>query len=250
MKRKLIFALLALLLCFNLAICVSAAPSTGHLYDDASLIDYSDEAYLIEKLADISGRYDAQLVVAIVDTTQGYGIDDFVDYAYDSMEFGYGEDRDGVFLLVSMETREYRILSNGYAGVAIDPATIDLICDEIVPYLSEGDFVNAIDTFADECAYYLDGYLNGFPFDASGTLTISLVIGVVVGLVAVLIMKGQLNSVQKQNRASEYIRDGSMNLTVQNDIFLYRHVTRTKRQTSSSSGSSGGTARSKGGGSF
>ena len=249
MKRKLIFALLALLLCFNLAICVSAAPSTGHLYDDASLIDYSDEAYLIEKLADISGRYDAQLVVAIVDTTQGYGIDDFVDYAYDSMEFGYGENRDGVFLLVSMETREYRILSNGFAGVAIDSGDIDRIGDIIVPYLSDGAYLAGFESFADECAYYLEGYLYGYPFNAGENFLICLVIGVIAGVTVAFVLKGQLKTVRRQARANAYVKSGSMQLTVCRDIFLYRNVRRSEKASSSSSGSSG-SSRSVGGGRF
>ena len=79
---------------------------------------------------------------------------------------------------------------------------------------------------------------------------IALIIGVVAGVVVALILKGQLKSVRKQHQANAYVRDGSMHLTMSNDIFLYRNVTRTRKQTNNSSGSSGGTGRSVGGGSF
>ena len=43
----------------------------------------------------------------------------------------------GVLLLICMDVREYRILSNGFAGVAIDPDDISKISDEIVKKVDE-----------------------------------------------------------------------------------------------------------------
>ncbi len=249
MKRKIISAFLVLLLCLSMAVMAASAEELL-VVDDANLLTDAQERDLNRKLNEISHTYNAQILVITLDSIEGGSIDYFIEYAYDAMELGYGANHDGVLLMVCMDSREYRILSNGFAADAIESYDIDSISEAIVPDLSGGDYAEAFDTFADECAYYLNGHLNGFPFDAGENLVISLIIGIVVGLIVVLILKGQLNSARKQNQASEYVRAGSMNLTVQNDIFLYRHVTRTKRQTSSSSGSSGGTARSKGGGSF
>lgn len=220
------------------------------LFDDADLLTDSEESELTKKLADISYAYDAQLVVATIGSMDDGDIDSFVDYLYDTMGFGYGENHDGVLLLVCMDPREYRIMSNGYAGVAIDTDTIDLICDEIVGNLSDGDYAGAFHEFADECAYYLDGYLNGFDFDVTGTLGYCLLIGIAAGLIVAFVLKGQLKSVRKEERANVYVRDGSMNVNIMDDIFLYRTVTRKERPKENSSSSSGGTARSKGGGSF
>lgn len=247
--KKILCALLALLLCCSLAVSVFAASDTRFLYDDADLLTQGQEAILTQKLADISEKYDAQIVIATLPSVNGSSIDYLLDYLYDTMGFGYGENHDGVLLLVCMDVREYRILSNGYAGVAIDNGDIDAICDEIVPYLSNGDYSGAFQVFADECAYYLEGYVNGFPFDVGGSLGISLIIGIGIGLIVAFVLKAQLKSVHKQSRAHEYIKDGSMNVNVAYDMFLYRNVTRTRKQSSSSSGSGGG-SRSRGGGSF
>jgi uncharacterized membrane protein YgcG len=40
----------------------------------------------------------------------------------------------------------------------------DRIGDVIVPYLSDGAYLAGFESFADECAYYLEGYLYGYPF--------------------------------------------------------------------------------------
>ena len=249
MKRKLLSILLVLMMVLALAVCVSAA-TDEFVYDAARLVDQQEEAALVDKLEQISDTYDAQIVIMTIDSVNGHDVDDLVDVLYDDMGFGYGSNRDGVFLLVCMDVREYRILSNGYAGVAIDEYDIDDICDEIEPLLRDGDYAGAFNEFADQCAYYLDGYLNGFPFAFTRNLVIALVIGVLSGAFVAYILKSQLKSVRRQERAHNYVKTGSMNVQVRKDIFLYRNVIRTKRESSGSSGSSGGSSRSKGGGSF
>ena len=228
---------------------IAPKPEERLLYDDADLLTDSEEAALMGKLAAVSTGYEAQIVVVTIASMDGGNIDTYDDYVYDSMGFGYGENYDGVLLLVCLDPREYRILSNGFAGVAIEPDDISKISDEIVGDLSDGDYAGAFDEFVDECAYYLDGHINGFPFNAGKSLAISLIVGVVIGLIVAFVLKGQLKSVHSQSRAQEYVKTGSMHVNLSNDMFLYRTVTRTKKQSSSSSGS-GGTARSKGGGSF
>ena len=222
------------------------------VYDDADLLSDAEEAALEQKLMDISHAYDAQLVVCTLPSMDGGDIDSFVDYLYDTMGFGYGENHDGVLLLVCMDPREYRILSNGYAGVAIGPDQIDKLCDFMDTYLPNGHYVAAFNSFADQCGEMLAYYQAGSPFNVGKNLAISLVIGMITGLIVVLVMKGQLKSVHKQYQANVYVKQGSMQLNYTRDIFLYRNVTRTKKQERVESGSSGsgGTARSKGGGSF
>lgn len=218
------------------------------VFDEADLLNDSEELALEEKLADLSNKHNAQIVVCTIESMDGGDIDEFLEYIYDYMEFGYGENRDGVLLLVCMDPREYRILSNGFAGEAIDSGDIDSIGDVIVSDLSDGNYAAAFDAFADQCGYYLDGYINGFPFNFGKNLLICLVIGIVAGAVVAFVLKGQLKTVRKQNQANVYVKPGSMQVTVRNDFFLYREVSKTKKESSSSSGS--GSSRSTGGGSF
>ena len=246
MKRTFLSMLLVAVLCLSLAIGVSAA-TEANVYDYADLLSNAEEVQLSGKLADISGMYDAQIVVMTAPAAEGR-IDTYIEEVYDGMDVGYGENRDGVLLLICMASREYHILSNGFAGVAIDNGDISDIGDVIVSDLSDGNYAAAFDSFADECAHYLDGYLNGFPFNAFKQLMIALAVGVAVGLIVAFILKGQLKTVRKQDQANVYVRKGSMKITSQSDIYLYRTVNRTKKESSNSS--SGGSSRSSGGGSF
>ena len=222
------------------------------LYDEADLLTDSEEVTLVEKLKDVSRACNAQLVVVTIASMDGGDIDSYVDYLYDSMGFGYGENHDGVLLLVCMDPREYRILSNGYAGTAIGPEQIDTLCDFMETYLPNGHYTSAFHSFADQSGEFLEYYLMGSPFKVGKSLAISLIIGIIAGLIVAFILKGQLKSVRKQDQAYGYVKPGSMTVNIQYDIFLYRTVTRTKKQkrVESTSSGSGDTARSKGGGSF
>ena len=246
MKRKLLTMLLVMMLCVSLTISAFAA-SGADIYDEADLLSTQEETQLAEKLSEIGEEVDAQIVVMTVPTSDG-SIDTFVEDVYDSMNMGYGENRDGVLLLVCMDSREYRILSNGYAGEAIGMDQIDAISDAIVSDLSDGDYADAFITFADNCAYYLDGYLNGFPFNTGKNLVIALIIGVVAGVIVAFVLKKQLKSVRQQKQANVYIKSGSMQINTSRDLFLYREVSKTKKASTNSSGS--GSSRNVGGGKF
>ena len=222
------------------------------VFDEADLLSDSEEAALVEKLTEVSHTYNTQLVVATLPALNNGNIDDFVEYLYDAMDFGYGETKEGVLLLVCMDPREYRILSNGYAGEAIGPDQIDTLCDFMETYLPNGHYTTAFHSFADQSGEFLKYYQAGSPFKAGKSLAISLIIGIIAGLIVAFILKGQLKSVRKQDQAHRYVKPGSMTVNIQYDIFLYRTVTRTQKQkrVESTSSGSGGTTRSKGGGSF
>ena len=246
MKRKLLSMLFVVVLCLSLAVSAFAV-SGADIYDEADLLSSAEETQIAEKLSKIGEQFDAQIVIMTVPTSDG-SIDTFVEDVYDSMNMGYGENRDGVLLLVCMDSREYRILSNGYAGEAIGMDQIDAISEAIVSDLSEGAYADAFSTFADQCAYYLGGYLNGFPFNVGKNLVVALIIGVVAGVIVAFVLKKQLKSVRQQKQANVYIKPDSMQITASRDLFMYREVSRTQKQSSNSSGS--GSSRNVGGGKF
>ena len=264
MKKRIISVMLALALCMMMALSVHAA--TNVLADDSDYIEtigqllVLDQAGLLTedevnalntRLSELSSTYNAQIMIMTLDSMEGNDIDEFINYFYDEMNLGYGENRDGVLMIVSMDPREYRILTNGMANEAIGEGGIESISDYIVSDLSDGYYADAFNSFADECEYYLNGYVNGFPFEVGANLLIAVVIGLLAGVVVALILKGQLKSVYKKNEANVYVKPGSMQLTASNDFFLYRTVDRRKKESSSSSSSgSSGSSRSVGGGSF
>lgn len=223
------------------------------LYDDADLLTQDQEAALVQKLEDVSHTYNTQLVIATVPEVDSGDVSDFTKYLYESMDIGYGETRDGVLLLICMDPRAYRIFSNGHAGVAIGPDQVDKLCDFMDTYLPNGHYVAAFHSFADQCGEMLAYYQAGSPFPVGKNLAISLVIGVIAGLIVAFVLKAQLKSVHRQDTAQVYVRQGSMYVDRKSDIYLYRTVVRTKKQEreeTTSSSDSEDTAQTMGGGTF
>jgi uncharacterized protein len=253
MKRKIISALaLVFALCLTLAIpafAESCIPDTA-VVDGAKLLSQEEERELTEKLESISQAYGSRIVIATFYTIGNDDVDDYIQNYYDGNDLGYGATNDGILLMLVMDIREFRILSNGAAADALTLDRIDKITDAITPDLSDGNYYEAFDTFADKCEYYLDGHINGFPFDAGKSLAIALVVGLVIGLIVANTLKAQLKSVRMQTRAHDYLKAGSMQLTYQKDLYLYRTVQQTRKQTSNSNSGSSGGSRNVGGGKF
>ena len=253
MMKKVLSVILAIFLAQ--ALCVSviaedvlliASGNSPLLQDMADLLTDEEETALCQTLQKISVAHGADICVVTIPQVEG-NVESFANTYYDEAGIGHGEDKAGVLLFVSMDPRWVNIVGNGFAAEAIGEDEIESILDAITSDLSNGYYADSFQTFAQKCDYYLDGYINGFPFKFGMNLLIALVVGLIAALIVTGILKGQLKSVRKQDQANVYVKPGSMQLTQSGDYFMYRNVTRTvKQQSSSSSGSS----RSSGGRSF
>lgn len=86
-------------------------------------------------------------------------------------------------------------------------------------------------------------------------LAIALIAGFLLSFIITSVMRGKLKSVHSQPMADSYIKRDSMHLTKQSDMFLYRHVNRSRKPEHDESSYSGGSVthtsssgRSHGGG--
>jgi len=271
MKKQTILAFLLAILTF--CCCIPAVCATGYdgypqelsrVIDGAELLYASEEATLAVHLDEIRARQNMDIVVVTVYSTGGYSPMAYADDFFDYNGYGCGANRDGILLLIAMDSRDWWISTSGYGITALTDAGIDYIGDRIVGDLSAGDYADAFHTFADLCDSFITQAKNGQPFDVynlpkepldmSVVVMISLVAGLVIALIYTGILKGQLHSVQRKPAASEYIRGGSLQLHQSQDLFLYRNVRKTVRQSSSGSGGGGSSVhhsssgRSHGGG--
>ncbi len=224
-KRILSFAFI-IILCFSLSLTAMASEDTYKFYDEVGVVS-AEKAYdYADELDALSEKYKVEVSIAVIEVLDTSDIDDFIEIYYDTFGLGYGENHDGIFLLIAMDQREFRILSNGIGADALSEGEIDSITESITPYLSDGDYAAAFDYFISECEYQIDGEINGFPFKPVQSIIISVVIGFVIAFIVTGNMKNKLKSVRKQDAAAEYTKQGSMQLVTSNDFFLYRTVKR------------------------
>lgn len=243
--KKLFSSLIVLVVLLSLCQNVFAA-SPGRLVDGADLLTPVEEAYLVNRLDEISDQYDLDVVIVTVSTLDGASAQAYADDYYDYN--GYRPD--GILLLISIYDRYWAISTTGYGITAFTDAGLAYMEDQFLNDLSEGNYSDAFLTFsavseelliqAQSGRPYDIGNLPKVPFDIVQSLLVSLVIGLVCALIITFIMRAQLKSVRSQAAASQYVRSGSMELTHSRDLYLYRRVDRQRRQTNQSrSGHSG-----------
>ncbi len=217
----------------------------ARLMDAADLLTDAEEAEILAALDEISERQKVDVAIAAVDSLDGKDVQSYADELYEYCSFGYGDAHDGFMLLISMEERDWYITTEGYGITAITDAGIEHLGSVMSDNLSAGNYAAAFMDFAETGDEMITQAKDGSPYGAEDKsvnaimiLGISFVLALVVSSIVVGRMKAELKSVQMERSAANYIREGSMQLTKQQDLFLYRHVSRTKRQKSSSSGSS------------
>lgn len=272
--------LTSLLITFVFLLCLTvpaSAESNPLVVDDAGLLLPDEIAALEEKAAELNNRYGIDAVILTVDSLGGIRAQDYADDYYD--QSGYGED--GILFLLALAEREWYISTCGSLIYTLTDYGIQQLGNEVVPYLGEGRWYDGFCAYLDTLPVYLDAYESGAPVDGfadySGdyyhgdqeevvyyqqeskpNFLISLLIGAAAAAVTILIMKSSMNTKRSQRTASVYMNNGTWNLTLHQDLFLYSNVTRTRKQEppkSSGGGSSvhrssGGRSHGGGGGRF
>lgn len=127
----------------------AAAVHAARLIDEADLLTPEEETQLTRKLDEISQRQQFDVVVLTVDSLRGKEPQAFADDYYDENGYGFGENRDGTLLLLSMEERDYAVSTTGYGTTALTDHGLDLIMGEVLPYLGDGDYARAFTRFAE-----------------------------------------------------------------------------------------------------
>lgn len=274
MKKNILITILTLVLCLFMVVPVLAegenaddgfADEYYRLMDMASLLSDEDVDSLTAKLDELSLRQKMDVVIATTDTLDGKGVVEYADDLYDYCSFGYGANRDGLILVISMEDNDWHISTCGYGITVFTDAGIEYIGKQIAPYLSDSDFAGAFATYITLCDEFITQAKTDKPYDTGNLpreplspawILVCLIISLMLSCITVGKMKAKLTTVRAQAAANSYMKDGSMNITDSREMFLYKNVTRTKRSSESSSGgssthtSSSGTSHGGGGGKF
>ena len=240
--KKILCASLALIMIILASVTVSAS-SLPRVTDESGLLTAEERQELSGLLEEISEKREMDIVVLTSDSTGGKDVSDYCDDFYEKT----GYDGDGILFFICLPTRDWYISTSGRAMTALSNYDVDYIAEATLDLLSDGEYYEAFRAFAKTCdgvlaeghtaeTYYEDEY-SGYSdyddyhyqkpaFNVPKTLVISLIIGFIIGWIAAASMKSKLRSVYTQTKASNYVREGSFELTGQKDIFLFANVTK------------------------
>lgn len=257
MHKKIISILFAIILCLCMIIPAfavessSTTGSTGFADEYSRVLDYADvlsqeeNNKLEAQFGEIANRQKVDIVICFTNSLDGKKTADYTETLYEKHNYGYGENKDGIMLLVSFEEHDWYIATRGYAIQAFTDAGIQYIGNQIKGDLGDGNCYAAAEYFGQICDELISDAKNGnvygeptgaidnedtgFVLPPPMWILISIGAGLIVALVVVGSMKRKLKTVNLQAAANSYLKSGSLNITESNDIFLYSNVTRTAK---------------------
>ena len=239
-----------IILCFvlivlALSVCVSA--QTPAVCDYAELLTSSQENQLDKTIQALSQDHSFQTVIVTVDSLDGKSPKSFAENFYLQGGYGIGETKDGILLLLAMNSRDWYIATHGQTRDIVTDSDIDGISEEIVPYLSDGDYYVAFESFLSLVEDEYQKEQNQWVWN----LLIALAIGAAIAGIALFFMRRSMNTARQQNGAGNYMKDGSFDLYECRDFYLYSRTTKVRKSQNNSSGSrSGGSSFGGRGGKF
>ncbi len=233
----------------------------SYIFDDAYLL--SDERCAeLEELARVtSEELGFGIYFLAVYDMMDYGYSDAFELAKDWFlheDFGYGPNGDGIFLVLSMEERDFYLVTHGYGEEAYSDSARDHVCDEFLDDFGDDDWYGGIKDYI-KCAGELtkraqEGDPYGKKDELKGVITVGAIVVGICFVVSIFIAKGIMNGyVSAMNNAviateaNDYVTAGSVVIKERSDSFEYETVHRETIQ-SSSSGGSGSHSHSSGGG--
>ncbi len=237
MKKKSIICILASFLSILVLLPVQAQSALPRVTDQADVLSSEEESSLREKLDEISKRQKVDVVAATVNSLEGMHVQNYADQFYYENNYGYGENKDGILLLISMEDGDWSISTTGFCTTAFTDVGLDHISEKFLPMLKEGKYYDGFLEYADLCDDFLTKAYSGTAYDSHNLhkksvspfwIPGSFIIGFIGTLFIAFIKKSELKSVKLRASAREYANEGSMSLTESTDRFINRTVTTRK----------------------
>ena len=192
--------------------------------DNAGLLTPGERDALEAKARSLSETYGCEVVILTVNGTDGKTLNQYSDDFFVYKDYGYGEDRSGILFCMDMNERDTYFTTRGAAIQAFTDDDIDYIADQMRGNLSAGNYYNSFEIYHHYAEEALETARNSKPnYVRKGIL--SVVLGALGGFVPVTAQKSSLKSVRKRRDAAGYAKEGSLNLTVNRDTYLYSSVT-------------------------
>ena len=232
---------------------VYAEAKVPRLVDNADILTDSEEKSLLAKLNEISER---QQIDVIIVTTYNAEYNTITQFADDYNGSNFGDDGDGILLAMDFGKRDWAISTKGKAIRAFTDAGQKYMTDKFIPYISDGDIYKGFDTFADLCDKFIKQYKTGSAYDVGNLpkernmvflIGASVIPALLLALAVCYGMTSQLKTVRRQYAADSYELRNSFYVNTAEDFFLYKRLSRTRRESSSSSGGGSSTHTSSSG---
>lgn len=253
--KRIFSCLLLLLLMTSFVVTAYADFQNPAIVDDAGYLMQSELASLSKELDEVRGKYGFEIAIYTESDMTSSTAEASADDIYDYNGYGAGENDDGILLYICSDTREYHFTTHGEGLKYFNSNGLKYLESKVVPYLSENDYYEAFRVYIETTDELLQMAKDGKPYNEKQYST-KYLIGVIIAalliplLVALILMKKKLKKMKtavENDYAANYVKPGSMKLSVSRDLFLYSRITKTERPKSSSGTHTSSSGRTHGG---
>ena len=253
--KRLISIMVAALLLALLIIPASAAESPEScIYDAEGLLTELEYRTLEDYAQEISTQRQCAVYFVTVDDFRNYGDGDIFNVArkiFLDNDFGMGEGKDGVMLILSMADRDYSLIVHGFGETALTDYGREYICEHFLDDFADDDWFHGVYDYLSYTDDLLSQAREGKIYDrynwiTGGVLWVwSLILGVVISLIVCTVQRAMMRKkVHEQTGALGYVQ-GDVHITRKRDV--YSHTTEIRHKIEkNNSGSSGDHSHSGG----
>lgn len=228
-------------------------PETRYVLDDAGLLTPEQQQALNAESKRIAETYGVGIYIMTVDDFRDYGeesqIFDVLWNYYHENAMGYGEDRQGMVLMLSMRYRDFATYFYGEdTEYAFNSYGQEQLEQYFLDNFGENDWYGGFCDYLEASEEFLQKAAAGDPMRESPApmAMLFVVIALSISGLVTFVFWSQMRTAKLQSNASHYIK-GGLQLNHKTDRFT--HQTRSVRVIPKSSGSSGSRSHSGGGGS-
>ncbi len=234
---------------------VYASFENPSVVDEAGYLMQSELDYLSEELDRIREKYNFEIAIYTESDMTSGTAEASADDIYDYQGYGAGQNDDGILLYICSDTREYHFTTHGKGLEYFNKNGLIYLESKVTPYLEDDNYYKAFSVYIETTDELLSMAKDGKPYNEK-SLSTKYVVGVVFLclsvplLVAYIMMKKKLKRMKtavENDYAANYVKPGSMDISVSRDLFLYSRITKTERPKSSSGTHTSSSGRTHGG---
>ena len=246
MKKKLLISLL-LALCLLTGLggsALAAGSSDVYVMDMAGLLSGSELSQLEAVASGIARDYGCTPYIITLEDYRDYGSGDVFETAmdiYEELGLGYGREKNGILLLLSMEGRDFALASyGGLSHRAFTDYGQKYMEECFLSCFREDDWAGGFEAYLRACTELLDMEAQGQPYDVGsapeGFNFLIVLIPLAVASVVCGIFAFQMKSARYKSEARDYLPGDGVNMRIVQDRFTHRTVMRQRINTQKSGG--------------
>lgn len=228
--------------------------TTIKVYDFADLLTDTEEDEIFDLVTTYIQETNYDLVLVTINENSKYTAREYADDFFDYNEFGINKTRDGVLILIDMDTRELYISTSGFAIKMYDDYRIERVLDSGYLYITDEEYYSTFSNMINSLTSY---YESNFPnsnqnieIDELGNIIyikhipyqLVFVIAIIITVIISLILYNKSRLKIKAISTVSYMKNKE--ITLRNDNFINSIVTKTRRASEGSSYSSSGRSSS------